>query len=219
MASVEISLSDDIKKMTDLLGQFKDAVKTKVIRRALSKTGSRARTETVRAIKAEYKLASRVVRKGLKVRVGSGENLEVVLNMSGRPLPLYAFKPRAYGGPSGWPTRALRGKKRRPGGISVMLKGRRIKVPHAFIATMKSGHVGVFARGSYGKVTAATGETWGGRFRFATGRLPVSELYTFGLPQAFKNEKVLRQVVQRARGEFPKLLAHEIEWQLMRSKK
>lgn len=217
MSSIQISLHDDLRKMTDSLGRFRADMRTKVVRRALTKVGRRANTEAVRAVRAEYKVPSKAVRNALSTRVTTDDAMEVALSLKGAPTPLADLNPRAYGGPSGWPTRGGKGKVRRPGGVTVKIKGKKYKIPHAFIATMSSGHVGVFARGGRSKVAAATGETYGS-FSFSSQRLPITELFTFSLAQAFRNDKVLRQVVQRVTRDFSGLLAHEIEWQLGRSK-
>ena len=199
------------------LGQFRDDMRTKVVRRALTKAGRRANTEAVRAVRAEYKVPAKAVRKALTTRVSTDDAMEVALSLKGSPTPLADLSPRAYGGPSGWPTRGGKGKVRRPGGVTVKIKGKKYKIPHAFIATMSSGHVGVFARGGRSKVAAPTGETYGS-FSFSSQRLPITELFTFSLAQAFRNDKVLRQVVQRVTRDFSGLLAHEIEWQLGKMK-
>ena len=217
MSSIQISLHDDIRKMTDSLGRFRADMRTKVVRRALTKAGRRANTEAVRAVRSEYKVPAKAVRKALTTRVSTDDAMEVALSLKGSPTPLADLNPRAYGGPSGWPTRGGKGKVRRPGGVTVKIKGKKYKIPHAFIATMSSGHVGVFARGGRGKVAAPTGETYGS-FSFSSQRLPITELYTFSLSQAFRNDKVLRQVVQRVTRDFSGLLAHEIEWQLGKMK-
>ena len=217
MSSIQISLHDDIRKMTDSLGQFRADMRTKVVRRALTKAGRRANTEAVRAVRAEYKVPAKAVRKALTTRVSTDDAMEVALSLKGSPTPLADLNPRAYGGPSGWPTRGGKGKVRRPGGVTVKIKGKKFKIPHAFIATMSSGHVGVFARGGRNKVAAPTGETYGS-FAFSSQRLPITELFTFSLAQAFRNDKVLRRVVQRVTRDFSGLLAHEIEWQLGKMK-
>ena len=217
MSSIQISLHDDIRKMTDSLGRFRADMRTKVVRRALTKVGRRANTEAVRAVRAEYKVPAKAVRNALSTRVTTDDAMEVALSLKGAPTPLADLNPRAYGGPSGWPTRGGKGKVRRPGGVTVKIKGKKYKIPHAFIATMSSGHVGVFARGGRSKVAAATGETYGS-FSFSSQRLPITELFTFSLAQAFRNDKVLRKVVQRVTRDFSGLLAHEIEWKLGKMK-
>ena len=195
MSSIQISLHDDIRKMTDSLGRFRADMRTKVVRRALTKAGRRANTEAVRAVRSEYKVPAKAVRKALTTRVSTDDAMEVALSLKGSPTPLADLNPRAYG----------------------KIKGKKYKIPHVFIATMSSGHVGVFARGGRSKVAAPTGETYGS-FSFSSQRLPITELFTFSLAQAFRNDKVLRQVVQRVTRDFSGLLAHEIEWRLGKMK-
>ena len=124
MSSIQISLHDDIRKMTDSLGRFRADMRTKVVRRALTKAGRRANTEAVRAVRSEYKVPAKAVRKALTTRVSTDDAMEVALSLKGSPTPLADLSPRAYGGPSGWPTRGGKGKVRRPGGVTVKIKGK-----------------------------------------------------------------------------------------------
>lgn len=206
MSTILLSIESDLQETEKLLSRFGENLRKTVIRRSLSKTASQAKTQTVSLIKEEYKINARTIRKAISVNVNGGK-FEATIDVEGKPLPLFAFSPRAYGGQPGWPKR---GKKRREGGVRVKLKGKRIKVPHAFIAKMKSGHVGVFARGNWSS-SPSTKQKFG-NFSYADERLPIKELKTFSLPQAFSNQTVFGEVLKVIRLKFPKILEHEIEW-------
>lgn len=102
------------------------------IRRALQKTGVTARTELSRLVSADMALPVRRVRDEIKM---SNDDVSVTLQVRGYRIPLIDFKAR---GPE--PSRG------RGSGVSYSLPGGRGRLPHAFIATMPSGHRGVFQR-------------------------------------------------------------------------
>lgn len=190
---LSVSIQANCKDLADDLRRLSDDVRQKVIGRALRKTASNAKTETSRAIRDEYKISSRVVGKSITVHTVYGQTPKAEITVKGRPLPMYAFKP-----------------KQTKVGVRVRIKGKFIVVPHAFIANMRSGHVGVFARGGYKGITADAGSF--GRFKFSKSRLPINELYTFSLPQGFNNKVVMSRVIVRFQARYPVNLAHEYEW-------
>ncbi|HET6442536.1 MAG TPA: phage tail protein [Phycisphaerae bacterium] len=103
----------------------------KVITRALNKTGAHARTETVRAITRKVAMRQTDVRKDVTLRRASWRYWVATIRIKGRRVPLIRFGARQV-------KRGTTYKIERGGG--------RATAPHAFIATMPSGHVGVFKR-------------------------------------------------------------------------
>ena len=147
-----------------------------VAKRALLRAGMTGRTEMGRAIAEDTGLSSRTVVREIKIiQVGdAGLQIEV----QGTRLPLIAFGAR---GPE-----PSRGRGR---GVSYRLKGGQGRAPTAFIATMGSGHRGVFARQS------------GARF-------PIAELHGPSLVRVF--EKYLPVGAKRAHEALIMNLRREI---------
>ena len=118
------------------------------MRRALKRTATAVRTEMARRVTAETGLPSRRVT--AEIRTTSDEKA-VTLKVRGHRIPLIDFRAR---GPE-----PSRGKGR---GVSYSLQGERKRLPHAFIATMPTGHRGAFERtgrsGPAGTRGPATGE-------------------------------------------------------------
>lgn len=102
------------------------------MRRALKRTATAVKTTMTRLVAAETGLPSRRV--GDEIKVTSDE-IKVTLKVRGHRIPLIDFRAR---GPE-----PSRGKGR---GVSYSLGGERKRLPHAFIATMPTGHRGVFER-------------------------------------------------------------------------
>lgn len=190
---LNIDVRHNISDVSNQLKSLSGTLQTKAISRALNKTAQQGRTAAAREIRAEYKVKARDVNKAITIR-RAGKELVSRLMVEGKPLPLMAFSPRQ--------TKA---------GVRVKIKGRNVVIPHAFIATMKSGHQGVFARGGYKGSFKRSGKSFG-RFAFGSRRLPIGEFMTFSIPQSFNNPKVQEKVVARIQEQFPKVLLQEINY-------
>lgn len=166
--------------------------------RALNKLADQAGVAGFRAINDIYKIGPRTMEKYARVELAGPNKLEASINVKGAGFPLYAFQPRQ--------TRK---------GVSVLIKGRRVLILHAFIATLPNGHTGVFARGAYGgKSThriASTGRGSSG-FVFGRGRLPINELYTLSPPDAFSNPDVVDAMQSRVDEQSQRVIAQEIRF-------
>jgi hypothetical protein len=113
-----------------------EALKTKfpyAIKRAVMKAANSGRVEMARSMAGDTGLPVRRIQSQIKVSSVGEFGAEV--EITGARLPLIDFGAR---GPE-----PSRGKGR---GVTYRLKGGRGRVPNAFIATMPSGHRGVFVR-------------------------------------------------------------------------
>ena len=131
--SVAVSVTIDDSGLTALrTGPLKSAVV-----RALRKAGATAlrdmRSEASKRIRARKRIAVRYISRALSLARPKGSDiasLEWAVNVSGEPVPLIAYPHRQT--------------KR---GVSVEVnRGKRTLVAHAFIATMRNGHEGIFRR-------------------------------------------------------------------------
>lgn len=109
------------------------------LKRALRKAGATAlrdmRSEAVKRIRARKAIRPAYIRRAMTLRRGVGgggdvANMEWSLDLDGKPVPLVAY-PHRQGAQ----------------GVSVEVnRGKRTLVKGSFLATMKSGHKGVFQR-------------------------------------------------------------------------
>jgi hypothetical protein len=119
-----------IKGVVDMLKRMDEEQKT-LTRRAINDTASHVRTLAVRSVRKDYPtLKAGYVRDQYSIRKASNNNLEAIVTASGNPVSLMLFNPKQT--PQGVAYRAKRGGKD--------------FIRSAFIATMKSGHTGVFIR-------------------------------------------------------------------------
>lgn len=146
----------------------------RAIVRALNRALTSGQTAMVKAMAADTGLKSGDIKKALRQRKATADQPTAVLGASTKRLPLYAFKARQ--------TKT---------GVSYRLSSGRGQAPHAFIATMPTGHVGVFAR----------------RLK---ARLPIKELLGPSLGHVF----IKYQAVGLARMQeaFSANIAHEIDY-------
>jgi hypothetical protein len=191
---LHVDIRHNIKSAVDRLGNLSKGMADKAIVRALNKTGQQGKTQAGREIKEQYQIGTRVTGRSITIRRAGRGVLQAVIKVEGRALPMIAFQ-----------------AKKDLGGVSVQIKGRRVVVPHAFIATLKSGHKGVFARGGYKGGFEKNGQQFG-RFQFGRKRLPIGELFTASVPQGFNNKVVKDRVVKRINEQFPKVLGQEIAY-------
>ena len=142
--------------------------------RALNRSIGTVQTAAVRAVAEDLKITQKDVRKAMALERSTPRNLFARLTVTGRRLALYAFRAR--------PT--LRG-------VSYDLgRGRKV-LAGAFIATMRSTHVGVFKRR-------------------AKTRLPIDERFGPSLPHVFVARKIAEAREALAREALIKNLKHEI---------
>lgn len=155
--------------------------------RALNKSIASGNTMAARLVSQDLGIQVGVVKDFLKVSKASASNLSATLSASAKRIPIIDFKAR---GPE--PSRG------RPGGVRASLKSGAGVYPRAFIATMSSGHRGVFER-----VKGAT-------------RLPIRELRGPSIWKAYG--KVADEVEARVREQLVKNVASEINYALSQAR-
>lgn len=150
--------------------------------RALNRGIRSARPVMVREIARDIGLRAKDVRDAMPMRDATKNRPEATLGAGLKRIPLIDF--RATG------PEPSRGRGR---GVSYRLQGGRSRIPSAFIATMQSGHRGVFSRGNKRQSTS--------------GRLPISELFGPSLGHVFAKYRAL--ALARAQEVFMTNFDHE----------
>lgn len=159
--------------------------------RALNKVAEQAITATAKEMRrVGYGLKAATIKKALRIKRAAPGNLKATIVASGRPIPLVQFSARQTAK-----------------GVSVnVLNGRKV-IAGAFIATMPSGHRGVFVRedgGSHKKVNKGGKVQW--------HQLPIRELYGPSVPDGVSNAQVQQALQLLVAERFPSILAHESAW-------
>lgn len=152
----------------------------RAIKNAMNRGIKSGRTVMVREMARNTGLKQKDIRDELTLREASVENLEARLGAKMQRIPLIKFGAR---GPE-----PSRGRGR---GVTYRLPGGKGRAESGFIATMRSGHRGVFKR--KGKA-----------------RLGITELKGPSLGQVFSKFRVM--ALQRAYEVFEKEFDHELEF-------
>jgi hypothetical protein len=158
--------------------------------RAINKVAAQVKTAASREIRnAGYNMKAAAIKKQITITKATSGRSVAVVRCSGRPIPLIEFS-------------ATMNKS----GVTVNVKNGRKSIQGAFIATMPTGHKGVFVRvGDLHKRAVRNGKvSWSG--------LPIRELFGPGISDAFGNEIVQAALVRLVREKFPAILEHEIKF-------
>lgn len=150
----------------------------KALQGAINTTLTAAKNTFYDAILRDYALkkASSRQREVLKIQRASPANLFGSLNYSGRNLPLINFNVN--------PRQPAKRNPHHVKIISEVLRGNPQSWPHAFIAKMKSGHVGVFTRS--GNVEMTTKRWWVNKSRNNKDKIKrelINQRYSTSVPQ------------------------------------
>jgi len=155
----------------------------KAINRAAKRAADTAKAESVRQLSSEYTLPATEIRGTIFARNITGD-IGAVMSISSSPFALTKFEgvtPNQVMPPAKGPVHA---KVKKSGGATMK---------RAFVAKMKSGHVGVYER---------EGEK----------NLPIEQHFGPSTPGMFKANETVNEAVMKLAGEtFDKRVQHELE--------
>jgi len=195
-AMIKIDIRSNILDVAREFEDLQTKIKTKAIVRALNRTAEQAKVQAARQIRAAgYKLPVGQIKSGIRLVKASAEHQAAALVCKGKPIPLINFSARETAK-----------------GVSVSVKDGRKTIQGAFIATMPTGHRGVFQRvGNTHKRTVKSGKVvWSG--------LPIKELYGPSLPSAFANEVVQSALQKFIADKFGNNFKHELDYLIGKAK-
>ncbi len=200
-ASGEEALDRAAKLLAGIGGGIEQAVKS-----AMTRTVSHLRTESIQAIRERYAISAAALRaeQNIQVRYSYQNGVQAAVTFAGHKIPLFRYDGAAPTQPtvktSEWVTAQIAGRWQRvhPG---VTASGHQLgdtvsrELGDAFVARMRSGHVGIFER--TGGSTAA-------------GSDAIRELMGSSVPQMLGNEEVSERLVHDSMERFGEQLDHEV---------
>ncbi len=179
----------------------------KALRSATSRAAARLRSANVQAVRERYAISAANIRENENVQITYSYNsgVQAFVRFGGERIPLYRFD----GASPSQPTRDTSARLPVMAGEdhwrmmypSVPAAGHVLKrtsprsFSHAFVARMKSGHVGIFER--TGGMTS-------------NGKDELEELFGPSVPQMLGNEEVEEKLAAEAMGTFEKELDHSV---------
>lgn len=205
---IRIDVKEAVEGLSKGTGLSKAQIQ-KAASRSINRAIEAGRTAGSRELRNVYNIKARDVSDAISITKTYDGEMVGKLNVSGKPLPVKFFSPRETS----------------KGVIVRIKKGRGKLIRSAFLATMASGHVGVFARGNYS----------GGQFQFrkessknrrpfsATrkknyGDLSINEITTISLPRSFGASPVVDVVAARMAEVFNERFKHEMDRAVARQK-
>jgi hypothetical protein len=205
---IEVNVKEAVEGLTKGVGLSKSQIE-KAATRSINRAIDAGRTAGSRELRKVYNIKARDVSDAISITKSYEGNMVGKLNVSGKPIPVKVFSARQ--------TKA---------GVMVRIKkGRGKLIRSAFLATMASGHVGVFARGKYagGQFQWRKQSSKNRRAMSATGKknwgdLTINELTTISLPRSFGQEPVVKAVAMRMEQVFNDRMKHEVDRMVARQK-
>jgi hypothetical protein len=179
------------------------------LEKAIVNTAMKAGRDGIRTIKSSSSAAIRFRKKIRVRRVNDSlplsfprtrelEGLVWTMRASGEAIPL-AYYPHRQG---------------RRGVLVAVNAGPRKLIKSAFVARMKSGHVGVFVRAPTGAFGPMTRKASKSTDVFRAGRLPIEELFSTRVSDVFKDNGMVPAVMERGQAAFTRtfdrVLSHEV---------
>lgn len=179
---MELNVRSDVAEVLRMLDETQRHIVPKAAARAINKTMTTVNAQVARDIKKDIggKLSISEIKAGLTKTKANPKQLYASLMAKGRRIPLIKIDPSASQDASGVNYKTGKGRGH---------------IPHAFIATMKNGHKGVFKRKGH-------------------PRLPIQELHGPSLPKVFTNDVIMQAIEQIASERWIKTFLHEIDFEL-----
>jgi hypothetical protein len=184
---IKLNVTIDIDQALQKLARLPDEVREKALVRALNKTADQVKVQASREIRAAgYGLPAAKIKKAIAIDRAGASTLVATVRATGRPIGLINY-----------------GARQTKAGVSVQVKNGRRIINGAFIATMPSGHKGVFYRKGAKHKKVGTGRSaWHG--------LPIDELFGPAIPSAFMNQVVQDALVAAVHDKFPDIFRREL---------
>lgn len=148
---------------------------------SVNETARQTALVAARAISKASGLPAGETKKRITVQKARKGTAEAAVIATGRPIPLYDFQAR-----------------QRSKGVSAKAWGVRKVYPHTFIATMPTGHTGVFKRG------------------YKVSRLPIKEVWGPGIPGTMAKDEIMNAVTTFAGDRLRVNVARQVDRALRR---
>jgi hypothetical protein len=187
--AVKFDVRGSMDRIIADMGRVKSEVVQKATPIALNKVAAQVKTSAAQSMRdAGYNLKVSAIKKGLTITRATSGRLTATVVASGRPIPLIAYGARQTGK-----------------GVSVdVLHGRKL-IAGAFIATMRSGHKGIYVRvgNRHKRVMKAGKPVW--------SALPIRELFGPSVPDGLANKAAQDALQRLVEDKFPELLRQQIK--------
>lgn len=191
--------SHSLEKAHQMLAGYPGGV-DKAVRAAMGRAASHLRTNAVREIRKRYDISANAVRaeQNVTVKYSYANGVETIIHFSGQKIPLYRYGGTSPSMPTADTSKLVNAlvagnwKKVHPGvaaSAHQLTDSALTRFDSAFVARMKSGHLGIFERNDDGGIT---------------------ELMGSSVPQMLGSDEVANNLSTQAMEKFDERLDHEI---------
>jgi hypothetical protein len=188
--AIKVDVRGSMARIIADMERVKRDVAEVAVVRTLNKVAAQVKTAAAREMRsAGYNLKVSDIKKSLTTIQATSGSLTARVVASGRPVPLIKY-----------------GARMTSRGVSVdVLHGRKL-IAGAFIATMPSGHTGVYVRvGNERKKVSKNGRaTW--------SNLPIKELFGPSVPNGLINKAVQEALQHLIEEKFPIVFAQQMKY-------
>lgn len=199
MAGISIKIDkEDLANVESAMVGVKNGY-AKVLVRSLNKTILGVRTDAVKEIGKEITPKAKIIRDTFVLSKATYAWLKATVKSTGWPVPVIHYAARSV-------KKGVTYKIRQAGG--------RLLLKHAFIATMKSGHKGVFWREYKGTPTKKVKPNVKYGALPERMRLPISQRYGPAVQDIFGDNKVMEPILKKAGDRLSKELNHQLDFEL-----
>ncbi|MFX3635450.1 MAG: phage tail protein [Candidatus Pristimantibacillus sp.] len=187
-------LRDSLKEMKNINKRMPSAINSSLIRSAQA-----IRTAAARKVREIYFVKHGEVIKKIQVKKFGDGRMGMILESKDRAIRLINFKVNPKGKTTKLP-KVLKAGVKRQGGAK--------KIPHAFIATVRGGHTGVFQRVAHSKHRKNDKGIW--------SEGPIDQIRGPAIPVMLSQEGIVKHVQDVAVEVIIKRLDHEIRRQVLK---
>lgn len=182
---IEIHITEALNTLNSSIGKLGTYQAEQAITRALNRAAASGRTEAARQIREKYNRKHGDILKDIGITYASANNQTAYIKPSSLRIKISTLQYNDSGGI-----------------YLQLLKSKQSFIRDAFTATMKSGHVGVFARGYYKSRNYKD-------FIKTAKRMPIAELTTISTFKQLMDTTSLQKVNEKAQETFFKRFEHE----------
>jgi hypothetical protein len=184
---MQLTLTMEAEAVLRMLKELPHEMLPLATSRALNKTAASAKSTAVKALAKNIGLAQNKLRPCVQLRQATPRCCDALLFVAkGKRLPLITIDPKAKQGRAGVSYRGGAGLKR--------------SIAHAFIATMPSGHRGVYAR------------------KPSAGRLPIHELLGPSIDYVFKQPVIQTEIYHTVQARWQSCCEQELRFLLQKKR-
>lgn len=180
----------DVRKLLDGISGGADTA----IMRSINRSLAGVRTDATAEIFSEINLTKRKIREQFKLKKASRKNLTASIRAAHKPIPLYD-KSKPWGIRGQTPGMHFKGRRLKKGFSLQVKKGQARKtLSSAFVATMKSGHTGIWVR--------------------IPGTRKIKEIYSSSVAEIFSNKERMEPILKKAGERLLKNLGQQVNFLL-----